>query len=166
MLKGSQLFGKYSFTRHGRIKKYLENLRENVTLTQNDKEIVEEINEIIDVRIKGLKRITAILVVLYIGVYFSFVSFFFQEFYFLEQVGELIRTIISVFGTTVFVIAIFFVNKVRELHYGDLNLLTAHIISIYNNKFTILDEEVPRLTNKNDYEVFIAFFRKRGFKKE
>lgn len=164
MLKGSQLFGKYSFTRYGRIEKYLQNLRENITLTQNDREIVDEINEIIEGRIKGLKRINIITVFLYLGVYFSFVSFFFNEFYFLEQVGQLIKTIISVFGTTVLLIAIFFVNKIKELHYGDLNLLTAHIISIYNNKF-VIDEEISRITNKNDYEAFIRFFRKRGFKK-
>lgn len=162
MFKRSDMFGKLSFTRHGRIEKYLENLEENISLSKKDREIVTEINDIINQRIKTIRKLNVILVFLYLGVYFSFVSFFFQEFYLLEQVKNFIRTLISIFGTTIFIVAIYFVQRGKDLAYGDLNLLTSHIIAIYNNKFSFKDQ-INTIKDKNDYEVFIAFFRKRGF---
>lgn len=164
MITGNKLFGRFSFTRHGRVEKYLENLDENISISPHDREIVDEIKDIINVRIKALRGLNAVQIFLYLGIYFSFVSFFFEELPLLEQVGTIIKTLISIFGTTVFLIAIFLVTKTKELYYEDLNLLTSHIIALYNNKFNE-DDELKTFKTKNDYEVFLSFFRNRGFDK-
>ena len=161
-MKKRYLLERFSLTKHGRVEKYLASLKENISLSKKDKQVVEEIEGIIAAKIKFIRKLTALLIFLYLGVYFSFISFFFKDLFLLEQLGALINMLLSIFGTTLFLVGIFIVTKTRELYYGDLYLLTSHIIAIYNNKFTYREQKNAVL-DKNDYEVFIDFFRKRGF---
>lgn len=148
-------------TRYNRIKTYIQILDKNITITnQRDKNNVAEIKKLAYELIIKLEKYYKINLALYIAIYFSFISFFFSDIIILSEISLLISKIVGIFGTTIFLIGLFFTNKIIELHYQDLNLLTAHLISIYSKyqKDTI-EEILP--ADQNNYSSFIDFFRKK-----
>ena len=148
-------------TRYNRILNYMYSLREKITIQNpQDQKNIEEIEEIVEKIINKVKIYARFNIGLYVAIYFSFVSFFFSDIILLSELATLISRVISVFGTTVFIIGIYFSNKIIELYYQDLNLITAHLISIYTKYQKETFEELPS-TASNYYRVFIEFFEKR-----
>lgn len=147
--------------RYERIEKYLKVLEENYEITdERDKESAIEIRKIIDDRVKRLKRIYTINFFLYLGIYFSFVSIILTEFAILQQVSAVIKGVISIFGTSVFIAGLYITSRLKELYHEDLSLLSAHLIAIHNdNKFT--GDQLFK--DENKYSTFLEFFKKRGF---
>lgn len=155
------LFSNIKVTRFARIKSYVDNIEQKFTLTNTkDKEIVGEINKLIEDRGKRIEKLVMLNAFLYVGAYFSFFSIIFPDMIFFKNLTFVIKSLVSVLGTTFFIVCIFLTGKLIELYYQDLNLLTAHIVSIYTkNK---LPEE-PLFTEENKYNEFISFFKNRGF---
>lgn len=152
----------FGITKYKRIENYIKEVKESFKLTsKKDRELVDEIEEIIEVKIKKLKKLYILNKIFYIGIYFSFISVVFSNFYILSDFLNLIGKIFAFFGTTFFIIAIFVVTRLKELLYQDLNLLASHLISTYNqNKMvsdTLFEEE------ENGYKHFIDFLKKRGY---
>jgi hypothetical protein len=136
-------------------------LRSHITIKNpKDQRSIEEIEEIVEKIIKKVRIYSRINIILYFAIYFSFVSFFFSDILLLSDIVTVISRIISLFGTTIFIIAIYFSNKIIELHYQDLNLITAHLISIYTKYQKETFEEMPS-SSSNYYRAFIEFFEKR-----
>ncbi len=156
-----QTFKNLAYTRYKRVLKYIENLESSIKIeSKKDEEIIAEINNLIADRVKRLRRSYVVLGLMYFGIYFSIFSLFFSDVFILSEIADLISKIISFFGTTLFIIGTFLTGKMIELYYQDLNLLTAHLISIFTkNKFK--DESL--FENENNYSHFINFFKKRGF---
>lgn len=156
------LFARLSLARFKRIEDYISNLEEKIELKNvQDKEIIHEINDLIRLRIKDLKRSRTISFVFLVGIYFSFVSIFFSDLFLLGLITETIGEIVGFFGTTVFVIGLFITNRFRELYYQDLTLLTSHLISLYS-KIGYVDDKMI-FDESNMYRTFLSFFKKRGF---
>lgn len=156
------LISKISLARFQRIEDYISNLEEGIELkSKKDKEIISEINELIRIKIKKVKRIQFLTVIFFLGIYFSFVSFFFSDIILLGFVTEVIGQIVGFFGTTIFVIGLFIANRFKELYYQDLTLLTAHLITLYSKIGYIEDERI--FDESNMYRIFLNFFKKRGF---
>lgn len=150
-----------NLTRYSRIESYISNLKENIKIKSNlDKRILEELEIQIQDRIKRLKRIFYINIFLYIGIYFSVISFLFTGSSILQQIAVFYKMLFSIFGTTIFFIGIIITNRISELYYQDLTLMGSHIISIYNNN---QKNKENVFENNNNYNTFINFFKKRGF---
>ncbi|MDA3855303.1 MAG: hypothetical protein PF569_03525 [Candidatus Woesearchaeota archaeon] len=148
-------------TKYNRIRNYMELLEQNVEISSaRDKKNVTDIKDLATNLIKKVKVYYRINIILYFAIYFSFFSYFLPDFLLFTELGVLISRVISVFGTTVFIIAVFFSQKIIDLYYQDLNLLTAHLIAIYTKHQKETIEEIMS-DKKNIYEVFIEFFRKR-----
>lgn len=148
-------------TKYNRIRNYMELLEQNVEISSaRDRKNVADIKELATNIIKKVKIYYRINVTLYFAIYFSFFSYFLQDFMLFSEIGILIGRIISVFGTTVFIIAVFFSQKIIDLYYQDLNLLTSHLIAIYTKHQKETIEEIMS-DKKNIYEVFIEFFKNR-----
>jgi hypothetical protein len=148
-------------TRYRRIRRYLHNLESNITITiKRDKEVLAEINTLLDDRVKRIRTLYVINGFFYFGIYFSFISLFFSDFYGISIVSVEIQKAISFMGTTVFIALIFLVNKMIDLYYQDLTLLASHIISIYNKNHT---EKENLFDESNEFNKYLDFFRKRGF---
>lgn len=148
-------------TKYKRILAYIENLEKHIEIhSREDRNTLKEIKELIDDRIKRIKRLFFLNVFFYIGIYFSIVSYFFAGTIIFDQIAYIFRALLSVFGTTIFFIGIYVTTRVTELYYQDLNLLSAHLISIYNNNEL---EKQPLFKDENSYGAFVEFFRKRGF---
>lgn len=147
------------FTRYDRIEKYIKNVEKNFKLESKvDIEIAAEIRELIDYRIKKVKFLFFLNMLFFIGIYFSFFSIFLPGFFKTSEVGTLLTKIIGLFGTTLFIIGIFISNRIQELYYQDLNLLTAHLISLYTKT-----EKKGKLVDKarNKYHEFVQFFKQK-----
>lgn len=152
---------KLGITKHKRIRNYIKNLEDNITLkSKREKEEINQINYVIDEKIKHIKRANKITGIFYFGIYFSFISIFFPHIFLLGEIAEIVQMLISFFGTTVFVIGAFFMGKLTELYYQDLNLLTAHIISIYEKN---VKDRGEFFEPTNTFDAFISFFKKRGY---
>ena len=150
----------FGITKYKRVENYLKNLENNVKIkNKKDEALSENILKLIKDRIKRLKRLYFISYIFYFGIYFSFVSFFFSDFFFLSKISILLSKVIGFFGTTTFVLGLFFTIKIKELYYQDLNLLSSHLIVIYDNNLIFNDN----LFETNEYNKFIDFFKKRGF---
>lgn len=151
----------FGITKSVRIERYLENIESKFELrNQKDKDIVNDLNKLIVDRLNRVKKVYNIELFLYAGAYFSFFSYFFSDYLVLVAINEIISIIVGFFGTTIFLIALFFTSRLKELYYQDLNLMTAHVVSIYTkNKFT----EDNLFDESNTYNAFINFFKKRGF---
>jgi len=151
----------FAITKYQRVRNYIRDLKENIKIQKNkDSKIIKEITNLIDNKIKHIKRIYIVLYFLYFGIYFSFFSIFFSDIFFLGEFAILIGKIVGFFGTTFFLILIYFTNKIIDLYYQDLNLLTSHIISIYMDN-RLQNEKNSK--NESKFNVFIDFFKKRGF---
>lgn len=163
MFENTQLFIKekiknFGLTRLHRIERYLSYLEETTNIkSKNDKKLILDLKELIENKSSKVKTASVFLVISYIGVYFSFVSFFINDFFLLEEITFIINQIISIFGTTIFLIGIFVFSNLKELYFQDLNLLTAQIISIFTKYHT---KEDQHFLEKNNYQAFIDFYKK------
>ncbi len=150
-----------AITRYDRIEMYLNSLNEKIKIKKKkDRESIEKTRLIINNRIKHIKRTTYILSFFYAGIYFSFISLFTSDYLFLAEITSIFGLVVSFFGTTIFFIGAYISNRILELYYQDLNLLTSHIISIYLINETTSDSI---LADENSYNHFIDFFANRGF---
>ncbi|MFW6285921.1 MAG: hypothetical protein ACOC16_02010 [Nanoarchaeota archaeon] len=148
-------------TRYNRILHYMYSLKKHIEINnKQDQENIENIEIIINRIISKVKIYSRINIILYLAIYFSFISFFFSDIFILSELSILISKIISAFGTTIFIIGIYFSNKIIELYYQDLNLITSHLISIYTKYEKENFDESPQISS-NYYKVFIEFFAKR-----
>ncbi len=148
-------------TKYNRIRNYMQLLEENVEVTnKRDKKNIDDIKELSLNLIKKIKVYYRVNIVLYIAIYFSFISFFLTDIFLLTDIANIISRVVSVVGTAVFVIALFFSQKIVDLYYQDMNLLAAHLISIYTKHQKEYFEDIMD-DKKNSYEVFIDFFRRR-----
>lgn len=154
---------KYSalgLTRYKRIINYIDLLDEKITITsQHDLEVVKELKELINERLKAVKVLYIIDTISYFGIYFSFISFFLRDLFLLSEVAHVLSKAIGFFGTTLFVVILFFSNRLSNLYYQDLNLLTSHLIAIYNKYEK--EENDPLFGKLNQYSSFINFFKKK-----
>lgn len=159
--KIKNLYQKLGITRYKRIENYIQELEKNIKISSKSDDIeVSTINVMIKERIKNIKQANRINLFFYFGIYFSFFSIFFSNYFILSEINFLISQIVGFFGTTIFIIIIFFMNRFIDLYYQDLNLLSAHIISIYEKHNRTKSELFGQ---ENNYGVFIDFFKKRGF---
>lgn len=154
-------FKKLGVTRYKRIENYIDELKKNIKIKEKiDKEEISIINGMIKDRINNIKQANRINLFFYFGIYFSFFSIFFSNYFILSEINNLISKIVGFFGTTIFIVIIFFMNKFIDLYYQDLNLLSAHIISIYEKN---AQNKLNLFENENSYGIFIDFFKRRGF---
>ncbi len=148
-----------SLTRYYRVKNYLKDLDEHIDIkSKKDRKRIDDMILIIDKVIKRLSRIYTTEIVFYCIIYFSFISYFFSDFFLLSQLAILVSQIISIIGTTIFFIFLFITNKMKNLYYQDMNLLTSHVISIYSKY-----EETATAKKKEGPDIYIEFFKTRGF---
>ena len=151
----------FSITKFQRITDYIEDLEKNIKIKkEQDKRTISNIKNLIEEKITHIKRLYIVSYLLYFGIYFSFFSIFFSKVIFLSEFANFVTKVLGFFGTTVFIIGVFFVNKIIDLYYQDLNLLTSHLISIFMTN-QINHENLFK--DENDFNVFIDFFKKRGF---
>ncbi len=152
----------FNITRFSRIKRYMKNLENHIKInSKRDKEVLEEINMLVQDRINRIRKLYIINSFLYFAIYFSFISLIFSDLFILSEFAQAFSRILSFFGTTGFIIGVFIVNKMIELYYMDLTLLSAHIISLYNKNHT---EQEILFDETNSFNSYIDFFKKRGFK--
>lgn len=150
-------------TRYIRIENYINYLAENIKITkERDKKTIDRLNHLVKERLKALKILYVLTMICYIGIYFSFVSYVFSDFFFLSDVAIAIKDFVSFLGTTIFVITLFFTTRFSNLYYQDLNLLSSHLISIYNQYD--VEENSILFESLNQYNNFIDFFRIQGWK--
>lgn len=148
-------------TRYNRILNFIYVLKNNINITnKKDQDIVIEIENIAKQIIKKVQLYSRLNILFYFAIYFSFVSYVFSDVEFLSELTSLISQIIGIFGTTIFIIAIYFANKIIDLHYQDLNLITANLISIYSKYQKQPIEELAE-DKSNYYSAFITFFNRR-----
>lgn len=143
-------------TKFDRIEKYITNVEKHKLKGKRDIETAKEIRELIDYRLKKVKRLYYLNLFMFIGIYFSVFSIFLPSFFTQSELGIFIGKLIGVFGTTVFIIGIFISNRVQELYYQDLNLLTSHFISIYSRNESKKDIIAG---TANAYHEFVQFFK-------
>lgn len=159
--KISALLTNLAVTKYERIQNYIDNLEKNIKIENHiDKSHISELRLLIDDRISRLKKLYLITLTMYIGIYFSFFSLLFSNTVILSEIAHFLNILISFVGTTALIVCIFFINKLREVYYQDLNLLSAHLISIFNNQKNI---DKPLFPDSNSYNEFITFFKRRGF---
>jgi len=153
----SQQYHKLAFTKYLRIEKYISILEEKFDVKdKKDIEIINEINALIRETLKAVKILSLVTTISYFGVYFSVISAIFSQGDFLSFLTETIGMIVGFFGTTLFVVLLFFSNKLSDLYYEDLNLMTSHLITIYS-KYKMKDETLFK--GQNLYKSFIKFFK-------
>lgn len=145
-------------TRYDRILNYIRFLEDKSKVKSHNKKVVEQLHILIEEKIKQISRAYGIAYFFYTMIYFSFFSYIFAGSQYLIEVYTFFNQIIAFFGVTIFVIGVFITNKVIDLYYQDLNLLSAHLISIYRTKEVNSD-----LFSDDDQDAIIAFFKKRGF---
>ncbi len=148
-------------TRYVRIQNYLSYLSEKINVSdEKDKRNVARIENLVEERLRAVKRLQLIILFSYVGIYFSFISYIFSDSLILSSVALFISKIVSFFGTTLFFITLFLSTRFSNLHYQDLNLLSAHLISIYNKYNTIDDEEL--FATLNQYQGILDFLKVRN----
>jgi hypothetical protein len=155
MLK--EIINKFQITKDSRILKYLNNLEKfNSKLSKKDLELVEELKDLLNFKIKKINRYYFIQYLFYFLIYASFFSFLFSDLFIINEIYLFITKIVGVIGTAFFVIGLFIINKILELYFQDLNLISSTIISIYSK---YLNEESVEILKENYYSTFIDFFR-------
>lgn len=146
------------FTRFDRIEKYLKSIEVHKLKVKKDLEIAVEIRELIDYRLNKVKRLYYLNIIFFVGVYFAVFSIFLPSSVISSELGTFLSKLIGLIGTTLFIIAIFISNRIQELYYQDLNLLTSHYISIYSRNET-------KGTNLRGaisaYHDFVQFFKNK-----
>ena len=149
-------YKKIAFTKYMRIENYIELLDQKYIITSlKDKERIKEIHRLIRETLKAVKVLTTVNTISYFGIYFSVISAIFSGGAILSGVTETLGAIVGFFGTTLFVVLLFFSGKLNDLYYQDLNMMTSHIITIYSNHKMV---EENLYGGENSYKSFINFF--------
>ena len=154
-------YKKLGLTRYRRIENYIELLEEKIIITnEDDIRVTRDLKILMQERFNAIRSLYFITAIAYVGVYFSFVSFFMSELILVSEIADFMGNIIGFFGTTFFLLLLFFSNRLSMLHYQDLILLSSHFIAIYekydtHNKDTLFGD-------LNRYNTYIQYFRKRG----
>jgi hypothetical protein len=149
-------YKKIAFTKYMRIENYIELLdTKYVVSSLRDKERIKEIHQLIHETLKAVKILTTINTISYFGIYFSLISAVFSTGTILSGVTDTLGAIVGFFGTTLFVVLLFFSGKLNDLYYQDLNMMTSHIITIYSNHNMVEDNLYG---GENSYKSFINFF--------
>ena len=147
--------------RYRRIDNYLKLMEDNYDVTdESDKHTLKDINDLIDERVKALKALYVVIVVSYIGIYISVLSFMFSDVFIISEITTALSKALGFFGSTLFIITLFVSNRLNNLYYEDLSLLAAHAISIYNN-YKIKAKEESIFEDRNEFITFINFFKYR-----
>lgn len=156
-----RMFNGFPLTKYERIQRYIENLEDNIVIKNtHDQKVLRDIRDLITQRIASLKWITLSTSVLYVFLYFGFISVIFTDVLFLGEVVSIINVIVGIIGTTILLILLFILNRIEDMYYSDLSLLTSHLISIYTKEGFSEDKMFEEI---NQYEVYMSFFKKRGF---
>ena len=149
-------YKRIAFTKYMRIENYIELLdKKYIVSSLKDKQRIKEIHNLIHETLKAVKVLTTINTISYFGIYFSLISAVFSSGPILSGVTETLGAIVGFFGTTLFVVLLFFSGKLNDLYYQDLNMMTAHIITIYSNHNMV---EETLYGGENTYQSFINFF--------
>jgi hypothetical protein len=155
------MFNSLPLTKYERTQRYIENLEDNIVINNpHDKKVISDIRDLISGRISSIRWLSYSIGFLYVLLYFSFVSFIFSDVFFIGDVINIINVILGVLGTTVIVILIYLLTRVEDMYYTDLSLLTSHLIAIYTKEGFSEDKMFEEV---NQYEVYMAFFKERGF---
>lgn len=153
-----ETYEKVGYTRYKRIENYIKLLETSYDVkSEKDAENIKELKFLIFDTLKAVKILSVVITISYLGIYFSAISAIFSTGTVLPFLTEAVGKIVGFFGTTLFMATLLIANKLNELYYQDLNLLTSHLIVLYNkhklNKDTLFDAG-------NAYHSFIKFFKK------
>jgi hypothetical protein len=151
---------KISIFRTSRILNYLENIKGSYPHDKKNGKILLEIEDNIQDRIMRLNRVGIFLFICYFGIYFSFVSYFFNDYFLLSEISLFVGRILSITGSGIFLIGIFILTKIQTLYYQDLTLLSAHYISIYTKGDSLKDNMFESMSK---YGMLFRIFKIRGF---
>ena len=150
-------YQKIAFTKYMRIENYIELLdKKYIVNSLKDRDRIKEIRCLIHDTLKAVKILTTVNTIYYFGIYFSLISAIFSGGAILEGVTETLGAIVGFFGTTLFVVLLFFTGKLNDLYNQDLNMMTSHIITIYSNHNMVEDNLYG---GENSYQSFINFFQ-------
>ena len=123
-----------TLTRVSLIEFYIDKVKNEFTLISSKKNEAREIEEELRKRLKRISNLSNYTFIIYVFAYFSFVSYLLAGFFVLEFFKEAILKIISIFGTTFFIIVIFLLNYIKTLAYQDVNLLYNEFLKYYKVK--------------------------------
>ena len=123
-----------TLTRVSLIEFYIDKVKNEFTLISSKKNEAREIEEELRKRLKRISNLSNYTFIIYVFAYFSFVSYLLAGFFVLEFFKEAISKIISIFGTTFFIIVIFLLNYIKTLAYQDVNLLYNEFLKYYKVK--------------------------------
>ena len=107
------------------------------------------------------RRYTYIIFTMYFALYCSVTSVFFNSFFILDDVFSFLTQIVSITGTTIFIITLGLAQYIRDIHYQKLILLQSQInlVCSVNNiepDFILTLEH----TNSNDYDEILKLMKK------
>lgn len=107
------------------------------------------------------RRYSIIIIVMYIAIYCSITSVFFDQFFVLGELFSLLTKIVSITGTTIFFISLVAAQYIRDIHYQKLMLLQSQInlLCSVNNiepEFILTIEE----SEGNEYSKMINLLKK------
>ena len=97
---------------------------------------------------KTIKRYHIIIIAMYIGLYFSFASLFFSNLFLVSEIIGLLATVVSITGTTLFLIVLSISQYIREVHLQRLNIIYSHVMLLCARH----DVEPQFLLESNDNE--------------
>ena len=147
--------------KYNRIRHHFRILDSSLNITnKSDNIILGDLERVTNNIIKKIKFYGRFNTFFYSMIYFSFFSMFFNDFLFLSELKEMIGLIIGFLGTTVFLVAVQFTNKIIELFYQDLSLISSHRMIIYAKYQKEVSEE-NSLEFEKSHNVFLEYFKKR-----
>ena len=126
-----KLKGYFTLTRYSLVEFYIDKIKENFEIDNKHRLKAKKIEEELRVRINRIVLLSNYLIVIYVFAYFSFVSYFLIDIFIFQVFKEFVTKIVSVFGTTFFIVLIFILNYLRGLAYQDLNLLFCEFLKYY-----------------------------------
>ena len=146
-------------TRYIRIENYIKFLESNIKITnKKDIETTKNIKKIINEKIKAIKVFHFLIIISYLGIYFSFLSLFIIDILLLIKFTQFSAQTVGLVGTALFFITLFISNKISELYYEDLSLLSSHFIAIYNK---YADKNKKSLfSDANKHSLYIKYLKK------
>ncbi|RME52469.1 hypothetical protein D6783_04605 [Candidatus Woesearchaeota archaeon] len=148
--KLKKAFLRLLFERTSRLRLYIEVLDRHISIkNKNDREKLEQLTQ-------HFKHVHARLIALrvfrdffYLILYISFVSSILSKVRYFGVVQSIYQAIAELIGTTLSVIAILTLTRLINLHIGNLQSLSSHIIAIYikhdKTKDDALIEEIRKI---------------------
>ena len=147
--------------RYNRVRYHFRHLARNIEVfDKNDKYILGHLEKVTNHIIDKIKMYGKLNTFFYSMIYFSFFSMFFNDWLLFAGIREMIGMIIGFVGTTIFLIAIQFTNKIIELFYQDLSLVSSHRLIIYT-KYQKKDMINDGFIGERNSNVFLDYFRKK-----